>query len=448
MIRLGLMGRWACVALGLGMLAAVGAGCDDDDGEVKPTGPGNILEVAEADGRFETLLAAIEAAGLNATLTGAGPFTVFAPTDAAFDALPEGALDALLADPDALEEVLLYHVVARAVPSSEIVTLAELTTVQGDTVAITVSNGTVMINDATVVTADVEASNGIIHVIDAVLLPPEPGPGTIIEVATAAGDFTTLLAAVEAAGLTATLSGDGPFTVFAPTDAAFDALPEGALDALLADPDALEEVLLYHVVARAVPSSEIVTLAELTTVQGDTVAITVSNGTVMINDATVVTADVEASNGIIHVIDAVLLPPEPGPGTIIEVATAAGDFTTLLAAVEAAGLTATLSGDGPFTVFAPTDAAFDALPEGALDALLADPDALGEVLLYHVVADSVPSSEIVTLAELTTVQGETVAITVSNGTVMINDATVVTADVEASNGIIHVIDAVLLPPTE
>ncbi|HSQ37753.1 MAG TPA: fasciclin domain-containing protein [Acidimicrobiia bacterium] len=130
---------------------------------------------------------------------------------------------------------------------------------------------------------------------------------------------------------------------------------------------------------------------------------------------------------------------------IVDTAVEAGSFTTLVTAVEAAGLVDTLKGEGPFTVFAPTDAAFAALPEGALDDLLADIPALTDVLLYHVVPGRVMAADVVNLSSATTVQGSDLTITVEDGAVMINDALVVTADIETSNGVIHVIDAVLLP---
>jgi transforming growth factor-beta-induced protein len=144
--------------------------------------------------------------------------------------------------------------------------------------------------------------------------------------------------------------------------------------------------------------------------------------------------------------------PEPSmaaAGDIVEVATEAGSFTTLLAAATAADLVETLKGEGPYTVFAPTDEAFAALPEGTLDALLADPEALADILLYHVVAGRVTADQVVELTSADSVQGSPIQISVEDGTVMLNDsATVVTTDIEASNGIIHVIDAVILPPTE
>ncbi|MEX2529895.1 MAG: fasciclin domain-containing protein [Gemmatimonadota bacterium] len=136
----------------------------------------------------------------------------------------------------------------------------------------------------------------------------EANSDNIVEVAVEAGTFQTLVAAIQAAGLVETLSGEGPFTVFAPTDEAFAQLPEGTIEALLADVDALREILTYHVVPGRVTAAQVVQLDEATTVQGGTVSISTSGDTVRINDARVVTADIEASNGIIHVIDAVILP--------------------------------------------------------------------------------------------------------------------------------------------
>lgn len=133
---------------------------------------------------------------------------------------------------------------------------------------------------------------------------------SIIETAEAAGGFTTLLAAVEAAGLTETLDGEGPFTVFAPTDDAFAALPEGTVEALLEDPDALSNILLYHVVPGEVTAEQVTTLESATTVQGADIAISIEGDSVFVNDAQVTMTDIAASNGVIHVIDAVLMPPE------------------------------------------------------------------------------------------------------------------------------------------
>ena len=285
---------------------------------------------------------------------------------------------------------------------------------------------------------------------------PEPMLSDIVDTAVADGRFTTLVAAVQAAELVDTLKGEGPFTVFAPTDDAFAALPEGTLDSLLLpeNKQALTDILLYHVVSGKVMAADVTALTSATTVLGKDVTVKVDMGNVYINDAQVVITDIATSNGVIHVIDAVLLPPTDEAAmeeknTIVDIAVADGRFTTLVAALTAAELVETLSGEGPFTVFAPTDDAFAALPAGTLDTLLLpeSKQALTDILLYHVVSGKVMAADVVTLTSAPTVLGKDVTITVKDGKVFLNDTVeVVITDIEASNGVIHVIDAVLLPP--
>lgn len=279
---------------------------------------------------------------------------------------------------------------------------------------------------------------------------PEPELADIVDTAVADGRFTTLAAALEAAGLVETLKGEGPFTVFAPTDDAFAALPEGTVESLLLpeNKQQLIDILTYHVVPGKVMAADVTKLESATTVLGKDVAIKVDMGNVYINDAKVILTDIETSNGVIHVIDAVLLPPADA-GTIVDIAVADGRFTTLVAAVQAAGLVETLSGEGPFTVFAPTDDAFAALPAGTLDSLLLpeNKQQLIDILTYHVVSGKVMAADVVNLTSAPTVLGKDVKITVKDGKVYLNDTVqVIITDIEASNGVIHVIDAVLLPP--
>ncbi len=278
---------------------------------------------------------------------------------------------------------------------------------------------------------------------------PEPteAPKTIVDIAVADGRFSTLVAAVQAAGLAEALSGEGPFTVFAPTDEAFAKLPEGTMEALLGDIPALTDILLYHVVPGKVMAANVVNLTSADTVLGKPVSIKVDMGKVYINDAQVLITDIETSNGVIHVIDSVILPPakEEAKG-IVDTAVADGRFTTLVAAVQAAGLVDTLKGEGPFTVFAPTDDAFAKLPEGTVEALLGDIPALTDILLYHVVPGKVMAADVVKLTSADTLLGKPVTIKVDMDKVYINESEVIITDIETSNGVIHVIDSVLLPP--
>jgi uncharacterized surface protein with fasciclin (FAS1) repeats len=287
-----------------------------------PEMPKTIVDIAVEDGRFTTLVAAVQAAGLADTLSSEGPFTVFAPTDDAFAKLPEGTVEALLADIPALTDILLYHVVPGKVMAADVVgqdgQSAE-TALAGSSINIKVDGDKVILNDnVNVIITDIEASNGVIHVVDAVLLPPADEAMSekmdIVDTAVADGRFTTLVAAVQAAGLVDTLKSEGPFTVFAPTDDAFAALPAGTVEGLLADIPALTDILLYHVVPGKVMAADVVGLdgqSAETALAGKSINIKVDGDKVILNDnVNVIITDIETSNGVIHVIDAVLLPSE------------------------------------------------------------------------------------------------------------------------------------------
>lgn len=271
-------------------------------------------------------------------------------------------------------------------------------------------------------------------------------PADIVDTAVAAGQFEALAAVLNAAGLVETLKGDGPFTVFAPTDAAFEKLPRGTVEALLKpeNRDQLVAVLTYHVVPGRVTARQVARLDDATTVSGQRVAVTANHDGIFIDEAEVISADVRASNGIIHVIDEVLMPET---ANIPAVASEAGQFSTLLAAVNAAGLGEALMGDGPFTVFAPTDAAFAKLPGGTVETLLKpeNREQLATILKFHVVPGRVYADIALAESPLETLAGDRVRVRRAGDRVLVNKAEVVAANVEAANGVIHVIDTVLLP---
>ena len=531
----------------------VSAGATDDI-------PTNV----SATGEHDTLVAALTHAGLVSTLQGNGPFTVFAPTDQAFI---DAGIDLSTFDTDdenaTLTDILLYHVVSGKVMSTDLSDRTTADAVNGDKVSFSVTTSEVRVNNALVTGADVESSNGVIHVIDKVLLPPvdvfvgdgsmagapyyqfysdAAGSNEITEIdtsknynfqrlnnpsthpfyisdvgyntasstdiliagdgsastgisdnesftlfftpdfdaeqdtltyfctvhssmvadftiastlndipatATGTGIHTSLVAALAQANLVTTLQGTGPFTVFAPTDAAFTA---AGIDLSSFDTDAenatLVDILTYHVVSGSVASTALTDGLTATALNGDNVTFTVNAAGVQVNDANVVTADVAASNGIIHVIDKVLMPPADLVD-IPTVATGTGIHTALVAALTQANLVSTLQGTGPFTVFAPTDAAFTA---AGIDLSTFDTDAenatLVDILTYHVVSGSVASTALTDGLTATALNGDNVTFTVNAAGVQVNDANVVTADVAASNGIIHVIDKVLMPPAD
>jgi uncharacterized surface protein with fasciclin (FAS1) repeats len=278
----------------------------------------DIVDTAVSAGKFNTLVAAVKAAGLVDVLKGDGPYTVLAPTDEAFAKLPEGTVENLLKKEnlEQLKSILTYHVIAGDVRSGAVVKLTEAKTAMGAKINIKVDGDTVMFNNAKLLKADIACSNGVVHVIDSVLLPPAADEtktskkADIVDTAVA-GKFNTLVAAVKAAGLVETLKGEGPFTVFAPSDEAFAKIPAEKIQELLKPENKkmLQGILTYHVVAGEVMAADVVKLKSAKTVNGQEVKIKVTEqGGVMINNAKVLKTDIKCGNGVIHVIDTVIMP--------------------------------------------------------------------------------------------------------------------------------------------
>ena len=288
-----------------------------------PEPPISLVDVARENGSFTTLVAALEATGLDIVLADTdSTYTVFVPSDAAFEKLPEGTVAGLLADTETLSDILLYHVLAGYVTSDTAITVAQsnsslITMENADNVALSYVDSTLFVNNASVVTTDVMADNGTIHVLDTVLMPPvEKGEPTqsIVDVTVADDRFTTLVDALTAANLVDILANEeSTFTVFAPTNDAFDKVDSAALDALLADTEALREVLLQHVITAEVNSVSAYSLngTNVGTASGNEVGISIdgNTGSLQFGGANVIITDIYTTNGIIHVIDTVVLEP-------------------------------------------------------------------------------------------------------------------------------------------
>ncbi|MDH4090084.1 MAG: fasciclin domain-containing protein [Cyclobacteriaceae bacterium] len=443
------------------MLVAVSiSSCDDNNSTPAPLG--NIVEIAGKTSDLSTLYAAISKyPSLVNTLSAPGTFTVFAPTNAAFTAvlaaIGQTSIDDLPAD--VLENILQYHVHATAAIGSAAITPGPLGMVNGESAVLSTTNG-VFIDNAQVTTPDVEASNGIIHIVDAVIVPPSMLPivGTIVAPAYFNKNFTTLIAAVQNADtdILSLLLSDGPsgqgLTLFAPTNDAFEA-------AGITDVNSQDAVLAYHVIDGTVESADLPvtsgSAAEVETL-GGFFYLSNSGGSVNINGLTqVIGVDIAGSNGVVHVINRTLLPPTKDITEIVSDAAAGNpaEFSLLLAALNRAGLTGALAGDGPFTVFAPTDAAFISagLDEAAINA--ASPADVAAILTHHVVKASVyVFSTDLSDGNVMMLNDQEVTISVTNLTVQ--DAAgstppaglvVSSLNILATNGVIHVIDKVLLP---
>lgn len=271
--------------------------------------PRDLVATASRAGAFNTLLAAAKAAGLVEALQAEGPLTVFAPTDEAFAQLPAGTVESLLKpqNRDLLRSILLYHVVPGRVEAEQVVGLTRADALNGQRLSIKVDDQGVRVAGANVVQTDVQASNGVIHVIDRVMM---PATDDLIETATSAGTFETLAAALDAAQLVHALQGDGPFTVFAPTDEAFANLPAGTVESLLKPKNRhdLQAVLKHHVVSGRVYASDAVAAQSAQTLEGTTLRVGIQDGRLSVNGAHIIKTDIDTTNGVIHVIDRVLLP--------------------------------------------------------------------------------------------------------------------------------------------
>ena len=441
------------------LLAVVGVACDDDlaDTPAPTTVAGaettavattttlmpevayDIVGTALKANVFTQLAGMVVDADLVDTLRG-GPFTVFAPTDDAFHKIPVDVLHAVEDDPKILATALTYHVVPGTLMAKDLKD-GPLKTVSGLELTVSHDGDTVLINGNPITTPDVVASNGVVHVMSDVLVPPL---GDIIDVATTLPGFGTLADLVTQADLIDTLKSEGPFTVFAPTDDALAKIPADIVTAIAGNKDLLTTVLTHHVVAGKMTTDDLVKAGTVKTVAGDELTITKDEaGNVYVDGNKIRVSNVQATNGVINVMDDPLV---PALGDIIDVATTLPGFSTLATLVTNAGLVSTLKGDGPFTVFAPVDAAFEALPAATLAAVQADPALLKTVLTYHVVPGKLTTADLKP-GKLTTVAGVDLTITVEDGVTLIDGHPIALQNVQASNGIIQVMGDVLVPET-
>jgi len=428
--------------------------CNDDDDDDQMTSK-NIVEIAQSDPNLSTLVSAIVAADLTDVLSTGGPFTVFAPTNAAFAKLDPAVLNNIIGNPTLLTALLQYHVVSGEVNSSDLTNGAVGTLLSGQSINVDVSGGMVTLNGSSKVTAaDIDASNGVIHVIDEVLLPADFAAQTIVQIAVGNPDFSILVSALskpELADLLAAANNPtSDLTVFAPNNAAFnatlEALGKESIDDLPID--LLKEIVTYHILGGAVMSSELSNGDVPTLLPGESVTVDITDG-VTINGTKVIAADIKAINGVIHVVESVLLPSYAASavGTISEVILFDPNYTILVAALKKAELLETVSTTDNLTLFAPDNAAFVAAGITSLEGL--DKEALTPILLYHVLGAKVLSSQLPADGMATTLSADQKMYLgyLNDGVVLINGLTQITGvDIEKSNGVVHTINRTLVPP--
>ncbi len=436
--------------------------CDKD--EDKPAATKDIMELAQSTSNLSTFVTAVNAAGLTSALKGPGPFTVFAPSNAAFAAVDAATLEALLANPEALADLLKYHVVSGEKMSGDLTSGSVSTLLPGKSINVTVSGGMVTLNGTSgVETADLDATNGVIHIIDEVLIYPgfEVPKKSIYDLAASTPSLSTLKAALDMfPDLVSALDSDGSFTVFAPTNDAFAALLGVIGQTSLNDvPESvIERLLKYHVIAGAtVMSTDLTDGQEAATLLSadDKITVGIDGTSVTINGANVTTADVEASNGVVHILDAVLVPSLELSivNTIVEPAYFNKNFSILTEAVVTADLLGTLTNPAAnLTLFAPDNAAFAAAGITSVSGLSASD--LTPILTYHVLGSEVFANALPpTGSAVTTLNGPFyLSINTNgafiNGLTKITTATVSGGALDYTNGVVHLINRTLLPATK
>ncbi len=411
--------------------------------------PPTVVDLATYSDNFSSLVSAVVKADLAGALSAEGPFTIFAPTNDAFSAL-FAALDISGLDDVSVEDlttILTYHVVGDNLLSTEI-SAGQVAALSGEKIEVSLNDGVMLNGTIKVTTTDIQGTNGVIHVIDAVLVPASLQSNTIADIAAANSEFSILVEALMKADLVgAVADSEAELTVFAPTNDAFSALLSDLGASSLDDipVETLTEILLYHVIGSKAMSTDLSTgylpTLSLFSDNNMSVYVKVDNGVHINGNTMVTTPDIEADNGVIHVVDKVILPP-----SVVDIAIANDNFSILVSAVVKADLVDALSADGPFTVFAPTNAAFEELftelGVSGIEDLTAE--QLTPILTYHVVSGNVLSSDLSNGEVPTLNTGHNITVDLSSG-VMVNESNVVAADIQGANGVVHVIDKVLLP---
>ena len=434
--------------------------CDDEEDDDMMLPSNNIVELATSTSDLSTLVTAITTADLTSVLQGEGPFTVFAPTNAAFDNLEDGVLQTLLDNPDLLAEVLQYHVVSGQVMSTDLSNGEVSTLLSGKTIDVSITDGVVTLNNNAMVTnADNEASNGVVHIIDEVLLPEgfELPKDNIVTIASETPSLSILVDALTMfPDLTDALSSDGNYTVFAPTNDAFTALlgviGQSSLDDV--PENVIERLLKYHVISSAALMSGDLTDGQMAATllsNDDKITVGISGSDVTINEANVTTANVEASNGIVHIVDAVLVPSLELSivNSIVEPAYFNKDFSILTEAVVTADLLGTLiNSEANYTLFAPNNDAFEEAGITSLEGLTAND--LAPVLTYHVLDSEVFGDGLPATGSAITSLGGDFYLSINDNGVFLNGLTKVTTAtlsgeaMDYDNGVVHLIDRTLV----
>uniref|UniRef100_F1MBS3 Transforming growth factor-beta-induced protein ig-h3 n=1 Tax=Bos taurus TaxID=9913 RepID=F1MBS3_BOVIN len=394
----------------------------------------NIQQIIEIEDTFETLRAAVAASGLNTLLEGDGQYTLLAPTNEAFEKIPAETLNRILGDPEALRDLLNNHILKSAMCAEAIVAGLSLETLEGTTLEVGCSGDMLTINGKPIISnKDVLATNGVIHFIDELLIPDSAK--TLFELA-ADSDVSTAIDLFRQAGLSSHLSGNERLTLLAPMNSVFkDGTPP--INART------KNLLLNHMIKDQLASKYLYHGQTLDTLGGRKLRVFVYRNSLCIENSCIAAHDKRGRYGTLFTMDRMLTPPM---GTVMDVLKGDNRFSMLVAAIQSAGLTETLNREGVYTVFAPTNEAFQALPRGELNKLMGNAKELANILKYHVGDEILVSGGIGALVRLKSLQGDKLEVSSKNNVVSVNKEPVAEVDIMATNGVVHAISSVLQPP--
>ncbi|NP_001088707.1 transforming growth factor beta induced L homeolog precursor [Xenopus laevis] len=397
----------------------------------------DINQVVETEESLETLRTAVAASGLNTLLESENKqYTLLAPTNEAFEKIPPETLNRILGDPEALKDLLHHHILNNAQCSEAIIAGSSMETLEGTSIEVGCSGDDLTLNGKPIISQkDILATNGVVHFIDELLIPD--AAKTLSELGKDS-DVSKVIDLFQQAGLGSHLAVNERVTVIAAHNNAFkDGTPTVNRD--------LTNLLQNHIIKETLSSKYLYHGQALETVGGKKLRVFVYRNALCIENSCIDAHDKKGRYGTLFIVDKLLTPPT---GNVMDVLKADNRFSMLVAAIQSAGLTETLNREGSFSVFAPTDEAFRALPRGDLNKLLGNANDLSNLLKYHIGDEILVSGAVSQLVRLKSLQGEKLEASSKNATMHVNKVPVAEADIMATNGVIHAITTFLHPPAK
>ncbi|XP_034259458.1 transforming growth factor-beta-induced protein ig-h3 [Pantherophis guttatus] len=399
--------------------------------KVISTTSNSILQVVEIEESLETLRAAVAAAGLNNLLDSEGQFTLLAPTNEAFEKIPKEMFNRILGDPEALKALLNNHILKTAMCAEAIIAGLSMETLEGNMLEVSCVGNQMILNGKSIIAdKDVMATNGVIHMVNELLIPDSAK--TLLELGKES-DVSTSIDLFRQVGLGSHLTGNERLTVLAPINSFYKDH----------SPSANRNLLQNHIIKEHLSSKYLFHGQKLETLGGKELRVFVYRNNLCIENACIAAHDKRGRFGTLFVMDKMLSPPM---GTVMDVLKADDRFSTLVAAIQSAGLTETLNRPRSFTVFAPTNEAFLAMPQRELNRLMGNAQELANILNYHIGDEILVSGAVGAAVRIKSLQGDKLEVSSRNHIINVNKMPVAEADIMATNGVIYAVNNILQPP--